>query len=155
MAVQISPRRGKALWLVKVHLLRCPGQGVFEIVLLLHSLGRQAFEIVCGLPLKNSPIIQPASRLNGLVHSLADAVGSTRLDHLVKIGETFRVNCGGEFLALQHISYFRRCAIPCATDAFARAHFVKRLSLAAGRCQCPVQFVQLILQAAHLDLLGA
>src|ERR1035441_8269736 len=31
IAVQISPRRGGALWLVKVHLLRCVAQGVFQI----------------------------------------------------------------------------------------------------------------------------
>src|ERR1019366_4874669 len=45
IAVQISPRRGGALWLVKVHLLRYSAQGVFEIGLFCGGLGGQAFEV--------------------------------------------------------------------------------------------------------------
>src|ERR1035437_3600948 len=41
IAVQISPRRGGALWLVKAHLLRCRAQGVVEIGLFRGSLGVQ------------------------------------------------------------------------------------------------------------------
>src|SRR5438876_3373774 len=44
IAVQISPRRDGALWLVKVHPLGCSAQGVFEISLFRGSLGGQAFE---------------------------------------------------------------------------------------------------------------
>src|SRR5664279_1387469 len=58
IAVQISPRRGGALWLVKVHLLRGRAQGVFEIGLFRGSLGGQPFEISGGLPLQGSPAVK-------------------------------------------------------------------------------------------------
>src|ERR1035437_9713023 len=45
IAVQISPRRGEALRLGKVHLLRCAVQRLFEVNLLRGSLGSQALEI--------------------------------------------------------------------------------------------------------------
>src|SRR5271157_4592625 len=60
IAVQISPRRGGALWLVKVHLLRCRAQGVFEIGLFRGTPGGQAFEIGGGLALQSSPVVKPA-----------------------------------------------------------------------------------------------
>jgi len=45
MAVQISPRRAEALWLVNVHLLRRNAQDVFEIGLFRGSFGGQPFEV--------------------------------------------------------------------------------------------------------------
>src|ERR1022692_5107613 len=56
IAVQISPRRGEALWLVKVHLLRYSAQGVFEIGLFRGGFGGQAFEVTGGLTLQRSAI---------------------------------------------------------------------------------------------------
>src|ERR1035438_8483481 len=61
IAVQISPRRGGALWLVKVHLLRCHAQGVFEIGLLRGGLGGQALEIGGRLTLQRD---RKSTRLN-------------------------------------------------------------------------------------------
>src|SRR5437867_19133 len=45
IAVQISPRRGGALWLIKVNLLRCGAQRVFKVTLFRRSPGAQALEI--------------------------------------------------------------------------------------------------------------
>src|ERR1017187_5244057 len=75
IAVQISPRRGDTLWLVKVHLLSCGAQGVFEIGLLRGSLGGQPFEISGRLTLQSSPVVQPTSHFHCLVHCLSDAFG--------------------------------------------------------------------------------
>src|SRR5580700_3920099 len=73
IAVQISPRRGGALGLVKVHLLRCSAQDVFKISLFRGSLGGQAFEISGSLALQSSPVVQPAGHFHRLVHCLSDA----------------------------------------------------------------------------------
>src|SRR5450756_853160 len=58
IAVQISPRRGGALWLVKVHLLRGHAQGVFEIGLFRGRLSIQALEIRGRLMLQGRSIVQ-------------------------------------------------------------------------------------------------
>src|ERR1035437_1170004 len=62
IAVQISPRRGEALRLVKVHLLSCAAQCIFEVNLLRGSLGRQALEIGRRLTFQNRPVVRPAGR---------------------------------------------------------------------------------------------
>src|ERR1035437_2313519 len=90
IAVQISPRRAAALWLVKVHLLRGRAQGVF----LRGSLGGQPFEISGGLPFQGSPAVKPAGYLHGLVHCRSDAVGPARLHHLVKVSIIARADRG-------------------------------------------------------------
>src|ERR1035437_3329955 len=75
IAVQISPRRGGALWLVKVHLLRCAAQGVFQIGLFRCGLGGQALEIGGSLTLQSSAVVQPAGCFHCLVDRLSDAFG--------------------------------------------------------------------------------
>src|SRR5712691_10615236 len=93
IAVQISPRRGGgALWLVKVHLLRCSAQGVLEISLFRRSLGGQAFEINGSLTLQRSPVVQPAGYFHCLVHCLADAFGPARLYHIVQVSIVARAD---------------------------------------------------------------
>src|ERR1035438_6743447 len=116
IAGQISPRRGEALWLVKVHLLRYSAQGVFEIGLFRGGFGGQAFEVTGGLTLQRSAVVQPAGRFHCLVHCLSDAFGPARphpfgparLHHIVKVSIIVRADYGGQFLALRHVSYFRR-----------------------------------------------
>jgi len=108
IAVHISPRRGGALWLVKVHLLRCRAQGVFEIALFRSSLGGQAFEISGSLTLQSSPVVKSAGRFHCLVYCLSDTFGPARLYHIVKVSIIARADGGRQLLALQHVSYFRR-----------------------------------------------
>ena len=107
MAVQISPRRGSTLWLVKVYLLRRSAQGGLQIGIFRRSLGREALEISGSLTLQSSPVFQPASPFHRLVNCLSDAGGSTRLHHIVKVRKIVRADGSRELLALQHISYFR------------------------------------------------
>src|SRR5260370_27863608 len=57
IAVQISPRRGSALWLVQVHLLRGSPQDVFKIRLFPRGLGGQAFEIRLHVPFQTRPVM--------------------------------------------------------------------------------------------------
>ena len=68
IAVQISPRRGGTLWLVKVHLLRCGAQDIFKISLFRGSLGRQAFEISGSLALQRCLVVQSSGNLHSFVH---------------------------------------------------------------------------------------
>src|ERR1035441_6997001 len=105
IAVQISPSRAAALWLVKVHLLRGRAQGVFEIGLLRGSLGGQAFEIRGSLPLQGSPVVEPAGYLHGLVHCRSNAFGPARLHPVVKVSIIARADGGRELLALQYVSH--------------------------------------------------
>src|ERR1017187_6268903 len=90
IAVQISPRRGDTLWLVKVHLLSCGAQGVFEIRLFHGSLGGQPFEVSGRLTLQSSPVVQPTSHFHCLVHCLSDAFGFARLYHIVQVSILLR-----------------------------------------------------------------
>src|SRR5450759_1503982 len=83
IAVQISPRRGEALRLVKVHLLRRPAQCVFEVNLFRGRLGRQALEIGGRLTLQNCPVVQPAGCFHLPGHWRSDAFGPARLYHIV------------------------------------------------------------------------
>src|SRR5580704_8578 len=83
IAVQISPRRGGALWLVKVHLLRCSAQDFFKIGLFRGSLGGQALEIGCSLTFQSSPVVQLASDFHCLVHCLSNAFSPACLYHIV------------------------------------------------------------------------
>src|SRR5450432_1338473 len=84
-AVQISPRRGAASWLVKIHLLRCSAQDLFEIGLFGGVFRGQPFEISASLTLKSSPVVQSASHFHCLVHRLSDACGPARFYHLVQV----------------------------------------------------------------------
>src|ERR1039458_7456626 len=98
VAVQISPRRGDTLWLVKVHLLRRGAQGVFEIRLFLGSLGGQPFEISGRLTLQSCPVIQPAGHFHCLVYRGSHALGPACLHHAVQVsivprGEIGRASC--------------------------------------------------------------
>src|ERR1022692_2940075 len=84
IAVQISPRRGGALWLVKIHLLRCVAQGVFEISLFGGGLDGQALEISGSLTLQSSAVVQPAGCFHCLVDRLSDAFGPASLYHAMQ-----------------------------------------------------------------------
>src|ERR1035441_1404583 len=95
IAVQISPRRGGALWLVKVHLLRCVAQGVFQIGLFRGGLGGQALEIGGRLTLQSSAIVQPAGHFHRLVDRLSDAFGLASFDHTVQVSVIARADGGG------------------------------------------------------------
>src|ERR1039457_3957321 len=53
IVVQMSPRRGDGLWLVKVHLCRRCAQGVFKMSLFRGGLAGQALEIGGGLRLQS------------------------------------------------------------------------------------------------------
>src|SRR5437870_9670686 len=85
IAVQISPRRGETLSLLKVHRLRCGTQGVFEISLFRGSLGGQAFEIGGSLTLQSSSVVQPAGHFHCLVYCRSDAFGPAHLYHMVQV----------------------------------------------------------------------
>lgn len=100
MAVQISPRRGDALWVVKVQLLRCSAECVFEIGLFRGGFGGQALEVSSGLALQRSAAVHLTGRFYSLVHCLSDAFGLARLYHVVEVCVTVRADCGGELLTL-------------------------------------------------------
>src|SRR5664280_784416 len=92
IAVQISPRRGGALWLVKVHLLRCVAQGVFQIGLFRGGLGGQALEISGSLTLQSSAIVQPAGHFHRLVDRLSNAFGPAGFDHTMQVSVIARAD---------------------------------------------------------------
>jgi len=94
IAAQISPRRGGALWLVKIHLLRCGAQGIFEIVLFCGCLSGHTAEISRGLTLQSSPIVEPASHFHDLIYRLSDAVGPAGPHHSVQVGVAAGANRG-------------------------------------------------------------
>jgi len=87
IAVRISPRRGEALRLVKVHLLRSRAEGIFHVGFLRGGCGWQVSEVSGGLTLERYPVVQPAGYFHDLVHRLADAFGLTGFDHFVQVGE--------------------------------------------------------------------
>src|ERR1017187_8762057 len=95
IAVQISPRRGGALWLVKVQLLRGCAQSVVEIGLFRGSLGVQALEISGSLTLQSGAVVQSAGHFHCLVDCLSDAFSPASLYHTVQVSVIARADGGG------------------------------------------------------------
>src|ERR1035437_5722884 len=95
IAVQISPRRGGALWLGKVPLLRGCAPRVVEIGLCRCSLGVKALEISGSLTLQSGAVVQSAGHFHCLVDCLSDAFSPASLYHTVQVSVIARADCGG------------------------------------------------------------
>src|ERR1035437_9613973 len=95
IAVQISPRRGGALWLVKVQLLRGCAQSVVEIGLFRGSLGVQAIKIRGSRTLQSGAVVESAGHFHCLFDCLSEAFTPASLYHTVQVSVIARADGGG------------------------------------------------------------